>query len=300
MNVRQKITELIGGTGRIRLRQINGYAPTKDFSTADYRYWDSARRTKARGLEISGLLLKPLASKVAAWVLGDPPEWAAGGSRAQHAAPLRDDLTGRMLNQWWAAWHPDILRGYEEALNLGDCYLVVNADLSVTVVPPHVVDPLLDGRGDLVGWRISETIPVGARVGDGTRAGLRPAPTNTVTVVDEYTAVGAGAARRARRRGHPDRTLRQPDRPDPGDPHCQPQRRGRVLRQAGRGGADSGASALRRRDRCSDTREHSSRPSDPGHRAHGDSRTSPQILGEIRAARNANSAGRLQRNRRCD
>ncbi len=190
-NLKQRITELIGGTGRIRLRQINGYAPTRDFSTADYRYWDAARRTKARGLEISGLLLKPIASKAAAWVLGDPPEWAAGSAThgRPNRSPLQSDVATTMLNSWWAQWHSDILRGYEEALNLGDCYLVVNADLSVTVVPPHVVEPLLDGRGDLVGWRISETIPVGARVGDGTRAGLRPAPTNTVTIIDEYTAV---------------------------------------------------------------------------------------------------------------
>ena len=79
-NLKQKLTELIGGSGRIRLRQINGYAPTKDFSTADYRYWDSARRGKARGLEISGLLLKPLASKVAAWVLGSAPGMVGRGA----------------------------------------------------------------------------------------------------------------------------------------------------------------------------------------------------------------------------
>src|SRR3954453_21983566 len=109
-NLRQKIGELIGGSGRIRLRQINGYAPTKDFSTADYRYWDSARRTKARGLEISGLLLKPIASKAAAWVLGSPPEWSAGGGTkgAHMGAPLQDNPTIEMLNGWWAAWHPDI------------------------------------------------------------------------------------------------------------------------------------------------------------------------------------------------
>ena len=77
--LRQRIGELIGSGGRIRLRQINGYAPTRDMATADYRYWDRARRAKARGLEISGLLLKPLASKAAAGVLGDAPEWVVGG-----------------------------------------------------------------------------------------------------------------------------------------------------------------------------------------------------------------------------
>ncbi|MBI1257591.1 MAG: hypothetical protein GC204_08985 [Chloroflexi bacterium] len=201
MGVRQKIGELIGGNGRIRLRQINGYTPTRDFSTADYRYWDAARRSKARGLEISGLLLKPLASKAAAWVLGDPPEWSAVGARAHSRASLQNDVAGTMLNDWWAAWHPDILRGYEEALNLGDCYLVVNADLSVTVVPPHVVDPLLDGRGDLVGWRIREVTPhpltpsrEQVRVPQAGRGGTEGRHTGlplqgSVTIIDEYTAL---------------------------------------------------------------------------------------------------------------
>ena len=132
-NLRQKIGELIGGSGadgnrRLHLRQINGYAPTRDFSTADYRYWDAARRTKARGLEISGLLLKPLASKAAAWVLGSPPEWSAGGGlrsgdgvRAGLKPAPTSTVTIEALNQWWARWHSEILRGYEEALNLGDC-----------------------------------------------------------------------------------------------------------------------------------------------------------------------------------
>ncbi len=34
------------------------------------------------------------------------------------------------LNGWWVDHHPDIVRAYEEALALGDCYLVINADLA--------------------------------------------------------------------------------------------------------------------------------------------------------------------------
>lgn len=155
LTLRTRITDLIGAPRRIRLRQINSTAPTRDFTTADYRYWDKARRAKARGLEISGLLLKPLASKTAAWTLGASLTWEAGAS-------------SDALNAWWARQHPHIVRAYEEALNLGDCYLVVNADLSLTVIPPHVVEPLLDADGSVSGWRITET-------------------NDALTTVDEYT-----------------------------------------------------------------------------------------------------------------
>ncbi len=192
--LKQRLTELIGGGGRIRLRQINGLAPTRDFSTADYRYWDKARRAKARGLEISGLLLKPLASKAAAWVLGDAPTWVIEAVGARHAMPSPDNRTASTLNAWWADHHADILRGYEEALNLGDAYLVINADLSVTVLPPHVVEPLLDGAGQVAGWRITETISTGVPVSGSLGISSPPlyamerGTGGEVTVVDEYTA----------------------------------------------------------------------------------------------------------------
>ena len=178
--LKQRISELIGGAGRVQVRQINGYTPTVDFSTADYRFWEWARRAKARGLEISGLLLKPIGSKAAAWVLGDPPEWSAFNEEAASA-----------LNAWWQAQHSDILRAYEEALDLGDCYLVVNADLSVTVVPPHVVEPMLDGVGNLAGWHITETFNGGT------------------SVIDEYTL--DGRVNRIERGGVVTQTTRYPN-----------------------------------------------------------------------------------------
>lgn len=198
-NLRARVEELIGGGGRVRIRQINGLAPTRDSSTADYRFWDKARRGKARGLEISGLLLKPLGSKAAAWVMGDPPHWSA------------DDPAGAALDAWWARSHSEILRGYEEALNLGDAYLVINADLSVTVLPPSVVEPLLDGAGQVAGWRISEStdltpahqervsFPSRVAFGNVWGEGKKIQPAGAVKIVDEYTA--AGRVRRIKRGG---------------------------------------------------------------------------------------------------
>lgn len=178
-SLKERVGELIGGAQRVRVRQINGYRPTVDMTSADYRFWDRARRGKARGLEISGLYLKPLCAKLAGYTLGDAVGWEAGNPAAKG-----------MLDGWFAAQQAAIQRSYEEALHLGDCYLVVNGDLSVSVVPPHVVEPMLDAAEQVTGWRITETY-------------------GALTMVDEYTL--SERTRRVLRGGVATRTERYPN-----------------------------------------------------------------------------------------
>jgi len=182
--IRKRVRELIGGAGRVRIRQINGYRPTHDMTSADYRFWDRARRGKARGLEISGLYLKPLCSKLAGYTLGAPLEVEAGDANMGSAAAKR------LLDAWFFDHHISLRRGYEEALHLGDCYLVVNGDLSVSIVPPHVVEPMLDAAERVTGWRITETY-------------------GALTMVDEYTL--SERTRRVLRGGVATRTERYPN-----------------------------------------------------------------------------------------
>jgi hypothetical protein len=150
-----------------RLIRRSSYSPTRDWGRSDYAFWDKARRGKALGLELSGLFLKPLASKIAAWTLGRRPQWRLDNTRSQEA-----------LNDWWNDNHASILRAWREAVGLGDHFLVINSDLTPTVVPPHVVDPLVSDTDytEIVGWRITEVIPHPERAGD------------TMRITDEYTA----------------------------------------------------------------------------------------------------------------
>lgn len=147
------VGELIGGSSShlsMRLRntmstmQIWG---SRDWSRTDYKFWDRARRSKAANLELSGLFLKPLGSKIAAWVMGDRPVWR-----------LETPEANEKINEWWDTHHTDILRCFEESVDLGDCYLVINPDLSVAVIPPHVVSAIVDQRdfSTIIGWRIRE------------------------------------------------------------------------------------------------------------------------------------------------
>lgn len=148
-----------------RYQHLGGQAVTFDIGQPDYAFWDRARRGQVEGLELAGLFLRPLASKKAAWVLGTLPE-----------ATLNDPRAETKLASWLQRQHTTLLLALEEATALGDYYLVVNPDLSLTPVPPHVVEPLVDERdySQHVGWRITQTYP------HPSEAGRRQ------TVVDEW------------------------------------------------------------------------------------------------------------------
>lgn len=147
-------------------------APTRDVGQSDYIFWDKALRGKATGLEISGAFLKPLASKIAAWAMGAQPKFKFEQAKTQ-----------QLFSAWYAKHMADILRTFEDAVGKGDAYLVVNppderGDLSITVVPPNVVTPLVDEQNysRIIGWRISEVYAHPTRPGD------------SMTIVDDYTA----------------------------------------------------------------------------------------------------------------
>jgi len=163
------LQELIGSAKRftIRLRNIWSTYTQTDLTQPDYAFWDRARRGKAVGLEISGLLLKPLASKIASYVMGQEPRWKCEDANAQ----IR-------LNEWWSSAHAQMLRTYEESLNLGDFYIVINADLSTTIIPPHLVDPIVDENNfsQRIGFRITQSFSHPTDTG------------RTMTIVNEYTA----------------------------------------------------------------------------------------------------------------
>lgn len=141
---------------------------TRDLTQVDAEFWDKARHCKAKGLEISGLFLKPLASKQASWVQGRPPKWTVDNPRGQE-----------VLAEWWTRQHSTLIRAYEEAAGLGTCFLVINADLSATLVPPNVVEMMVDDNdySKCIGWRITEVWPHPTR------------PADRMTIIDEYTAV---------------------------------------------------------------------------------------------------------------
>ena len=139
---------------------------TQNWGRADYEFWRKAYYARVTGLELSGLLLKPIISKLAAWSLGRAPKWKIDNEPSQIA-----------LSDWWSDHHPDILRAWRGALLQGDSFAVVNSDLSVTVLPPESVDPIVaeDDFANIIGWRVTELLE-------------HPETTRRMTVIDEYYA----------------------------------------------------------------------------------------------------------------
>ena len=142
--------------------------PVNDWTRPDYDYWRRAHRAQVKGLELSGLLIKPLVNKTAGWVLGRSPAFS-----------LENETTADELNNWWADHHSEVLNAYKESVKLGDGFIVVNPDLTLTLIPPQHVDPIIDENDYSVqiGWRVTQTF-------------IHPDYTNQkMTVIDEFTAV---------------------------------------------------------------------------------------------------------------
>lgn len=168
---RQTISELIGSARRT----INLYAnriwstrPSFDWNRVDYAFYDKLWRGQAVGLEKSGLIVKPIVSKIVAWMLGRAPDIVIDDD---------EDLQGD-VNNWCADNHPAIIKAALEAGKLGDCYLIMQGDGSLAVVPPDIVDPIVneDDYSEIVGWRVTAVHPHPEKIG------------RTMRIVDEYYA----------------------------------------------------------------------------------------------------------------
>lgn len=138
--------------------------PANDWSRADYDYWARAYYARVKGLELSGLLIKPIVSKLAAWTLGRAPKWKVSGVSNQKA-----------LDAWWTEHHPEILRAWRNALKQADSWLVINSDLSLTLLPPASVDPIVSENdySQILGWRVTQAL-------------AHPETTQRMTMIDEY------------------------------------------------------------------------------------------------------------------
>ncbi|MEG7651973.1 hypothetical protein U2441_15660, partial [Listeria monocytogenes] len=89
----------------------------------DYAWWDLARLCQIEGLEIGGAFLKPMSSKLTSYVLGRAPFFE-----------LKSEYTQNWITDWFNLNYGTIQDTYNEARQLGDMFIVVNPDLTLTVI----------------------------------------------------------------------------------------------------------------------------------------------------------------------
>lgn len=122
---------------------------TVDQTRGDYAFYDELRRGGVPGLEIAGGFAKVVASKIAGWCLGQPPQ-------IKH----ENEELAQALNNWMADNLAQIIQNAEDMVALGDFYMVVNPDLTLTPLMPNTVEPIVpvDNYKDFIGWEVNERI----------------------------------------------------------------------------------------------------------------------------------------------
>jgi len=143
------VSEMIGraGYGGNSLWQQR-YTATRsiDETRPDYAFWDKFRRADAVGYKLAGVLAEPIASTVASWVLGDGVGAQLEADQDDDADPETDDIayTNDILDRFMMRYRATFAQMLMDAYSLGDQFIVVNPDGSLSVPSPETVDLELD------------------------------------------------------------------------------------------------------------------------------------------------------------
>jgi len=154
----QRVSEMIGryviSTAQTTLYKFRSYLKTTDSTIPDYAFYDKLRRGKAAGYTISGLFCRAIETKFSTWVFGDGL-----------TVSLRDDGAGSTLPAYTNTHLGEFVAGlldagmdfdetrqdyddetrslvmtaYEDAMGLGDQYIVVNTDGTLSMPSPDTV-----------------------------------------------------------------------------------------------------------------------------------------------------------------
>lgn len=130
----QPVREIIGRTVMWVGNATNFWSRFRksvDQSKTDYAWWDAFRRGKQRGFEFAGLFAKPITEILASWVLGDAIE---------PRLVDKDEYTDNLLKKFFKRIHGKLMTIVIDLFALGDQYIIVNPDGSISVPSPDLVE----------------------------------------------------------------------------------------------------------------------------------------------------------------
>lgn len=118
---------------------------TYDNTKTDYEFWDKLRRGKQPGYELGSIFAKPIVNILISSVLGDE------GIEAKTVPPIEGEkdtvtpssedivYTNKALNRWLSGIYGQLIKIVDDLYSLGDQYVIVNPDGSLSVASPEMV-----------------------------------------------------------------------------------------------------------------------------------------------------------------
>lgn len=144
----RRVSEIIGRVAVTTLR-ILGARKTVDETNPDYAFWDEFRHGKKAGYELSSLLAKPATEIMASWV-GTPDkvtvsETPPPSDPTPGPSPLHREgdsaYTNELLKRFMGRVRGTLERLFVDLFGLGEQFIVINPDGSISIPSPDTVDP---------------------------------------------------------------------------------------------------------------------------------------------------------------
>lgn len=131
-SIRSFVSEMIGRSVAA-VTNLYKSQTSVDATQTDYAFWDALRRGKKATYTLGGLFARPIVHHIVAWTLGKGL-----------AVTCEHEATKEALNEFLRRNRQLILDWVTEGKALGDSYLVVNPDASLTLVPPSQMEITTD------------------------------------------------------------------------------------------------------------------------------------------------------------
>lgn len=144
--VAAQVREMIG---RVSITPPLRFSPwTIDTTIPDYCYWDMLSRGKQQGYELGGLFAAPIASVTRDWVLGKGADvmLADDGNAPVNVSGENDPraYTNDVLKRFMQRNHAILMTMIYDLYRLGDQYIIVNPDGSLSIPSPDTVEAKYD------------------------------------------------------------------------------------------------------------------------------------------------------------
>lgn len=171
----QRVQEIIGravlGTAQLSVYQSRGVVSV-DETIPDYAFYDKLRRGKQPGYKLGALFAKRIEHIFAAWTLGRGTaiELTEQGDPDNADDPIT--YTNGELSDFFNVHHALLMTVVEDKFGLGDQYIIVNADGTLSVPSPDTVEVTrdeLDYR-TILAVTITTKLPKGVVITDEYRA----------------------------------------------------------------------------------------------------------------------------------